>query len=87
MKKDIEPKDSDGNKHGLCEYHYHGDNGGLSCRLNYVHGKKHGWWEDYHLNDNENLACKGSYVNDIPNGLWLYYYEDGITVYRKFYCL
>ena len=46
--KDLKPKNSKGQAHGLWEWYY--SNGQLCYKGNYINGKEDGLWEGYHSN-------------------------------------
>lgn len=80
-KKDIMPRDDQGNPHGYWEIYY--DNAKLWHKGNYKHGNKHGYWECYH--NNGPLSCKGNYIYDQEDGLWVWGDYYGKIIQIQFY--
>jgi antitoxin component YwqK of YwqJK toxin-antitoxin module len=73
MKKDINSRNKQGQRHGYRECYY--SNGQLMFKGNYINGKQDGCWKNYHLNGQ--LFYKVSYINGKRNGFEEEYGVDG----------
>jgi antitoxin component YwqK of YwqJK toxin-antitoxin module len=67
MKKDITPKNNQGQPHGYWEQYW--SDGQLDYKGSYNNGKRDGWWECYWLDSQ--LWYRGNYINEKQDGLWI----------------
>ena len=81
MKKKINQKDTQGRRHGLCEW-YRPD-GTISWRSHYHHGVLHGLWERY-LPDGH-LWERSNWHHGVLHGIWELYRSDGTTYAKQYH--